>query len=92
MDVVEKLEELKALDRKCSITLGTPAKGGEVKIYFDPSDLEDAQVQVENAYAIFVYARIRDSMLRDGLLGLEGQSFLKPKDIREEVERKAYGR
>ena len=34
-----------------SITIGTPGKGGEIKIYFDSGDLSEAQVRISNAVA-----------------------------------------
>jgi hypothetical protein len=35
-----------------SITLGTPGKGGEIKVYFDSGDLTEAQKRVDNAVQV----------------------------------------
>jgi len=51
------IEELKTLlllitkddDRKDSIEIGTPAKGGSVKVYFNAGKPEQAQELIENA-------------------------------------------
>ena len=40
-----------------SITIGTPSKGGEVKIYFDPADPVDAERRVKEAFRIRELAR-----------------------------------
>ena len=40
-----------------SITIGTPGKGGEVKIYFDPADPADAERRIYEAFRIRDIAR-----------------------------------
>jgi hypothetical protein len=32
-----------------SITIGTPGKGGEIKVYFDSGNLSEAQTRIDNA-------------------------------------------
>lgn len=32
-----------------SITVGTPGKGGEIKVYFDSGNLSEAQTRISNA-------------------------------------------
>jgi hypothetical protein len=39
-----------------SVELGTPSKGGVLKVYFDASKLEDAKQKIDNAAAILEYA------------------------------------
>jgi len=39
-----------------SIELGTPSKGGVLKVYFDSAKLEDAKVRIDNATTILEYA------------------------------------
>lgn len=34
-----------------SITIGTPGKGGEIKVYFDSGNLSEAQSRIDNAVA-----------------------------------------
>ncbi len=34
-----------------SITLGTPGKGGEIKVFFDSGDLTEAQRRIDNIVA-----------------------------------------
>jgi hypothetical protein len=34
-----------------SICIGTPGKGGEIKIYFDSGNLSEAQIRIDNAVA-----------------------------------------
>ena len=40
-----------------SITIGTPSKGGEVKIYFDPADPADAERRIREAFRLREIAR-----------------------------------
>jgi hypothetical protein len=40
-----------------SITIGTPGKGGEVKIYFDPADSVDAERRIREAFRLREMAR-----------------------------------
>ena len=40
-----------------SITIGTPGKGGEVKIYFDPADPADAEKRIYEAFRLRDIAR-----------------------------------
>jgi len=47
-------EEGKFLD---SIEIGTPSKGGAVKVYFDARDPEGAKMKVDNAMMIRIYAK-----------------------------------
>jgi hypothetical protein len=39
-------------ERLCSIEMGTAGKGGVVKVYFDPLDIENAQTILQNTYVI----------------------------------------
>jgi hypothetical protein len=39
-----------------SIELGTPSKGGVLKVYFDSSKPEDAKARISNAAEILNYA------------------------------------
>jgi len=32
-----------------SITIGTPGKGGEIKVYFNSSDLSESQTRIDNS-------------------------------------------
>jgi len=40
-----------------SITIGTPGKGGEVKVYFDPADSADAERRIREAFRLREIAR-----------------------------------
>lgn len=40
-----------------SLTIGTPGKGGEVKIYFDPADTADAERRIYEAFRLRDIAR-----------------------------------
>jgi hypothetical protein len=40
-----------------SITIGTPGKGGEVKVYFDPGDPADAERRIYEAFRLREIAR-----------------------------------
>jgi len=40
-----------------SITIGTPGKGGEIKIYFDPADPADADRRIREAFRLRELAR-----------------------------------
>jgi len=44
------ISAVKTPERKSSITIGTPAKGGEVKIYFDFSKPDDCSMQITQAF------------------------------------------
>lgn len=35
-----------------SITIGTPGKGGEIKVYFNASDLSEAEKRIDNAVQV----------------------------------------
>lgn len=35
-----------------SITLGTPGKGGEIKVYFDSGDLNEAEKRIDAAVQV----------------------------------------
>lgn len=39
-----------------SIELGTPSKGGVLKVYFDSAKIEDAKQRIDNAAEILNYA------------------------------------
>ena len=39
-----------------SIELGTPAKGGGIKVYFDAAKPEDAQIKIQNAIKLRQWA------------------------------------
>lgn len=40
-----------------SIEIGTPSKGGALKVYFNSSNLEEAKMRVNNAYIILEHGR-----------------------------------
>ena len=40
-----------------SIEIGTPGKGGSLKIYFNAADVEDAKTRVRNAFLVRDYAQ-----------------------------------
>lgn len=40
-----------------SIEIGTPGKGGNLKVYFNASDIVTARERIDNAYKLLVYAR-----------------------------------
>jgi hypothetical protein len=58
-DEKELLEKLKALireqDNPDSIEIGTPSKGGAVKIYMNFSDLEACKKKIDNAKEVREY-------------------------------------
>ncbi len=68
-ELTNLLESMRA-ERKCSITLGTAAKGGEIKVYFDPLNPSEAMEIITNAYDIFADMKIQDSRIREGMKGL----------------------
>lgn len=39
-----------------SIEIGTPAKGGALKVYFNAADTADAKIRVQNAFLVRDYA------------------------------------
>ena len=39
-----------------SIELGSPTKGGKIKVYFDAKDVEDAKKKIDNAKLVLDYA------------------------------------
>lgn len=41
---------------KSSIEVGTPAKGGAMKVYYDATNLDEAKKLVDNAAAVLSYA------------------------------------
>jgi hypothetical protein len=45
--------------RPDSVTIGTPAKGGEMKVYYDASNLDQAKILVENAVELLAHARAK---------------------------------
>ena len=40
-----------------SITIGTPSKGGEMKVYFNANNPEDAKLRIDRAVLALEYAR-----------------------------------
>lgn len=40
-----------------SVEIGTPSKGGALKIYFNAADPEDAKKRVSNAFQVRVFAQ-----------------------------------
>lgn len=40
-----------------SLEIGSPSKGGALKIYYDASDIEGGKKRVKNAYTIRSYAQ-----------------------------------
>ena len=40
-----------------SIEIGTPAKGGALKVYFDASKIDEAKERVDNANKILEYGK-----------------------------------
>lgn len=40
-----------------SIELGTPSKGGALKVYFNSSNLDEARMRIENAYKMLELGR-----------------------------------
>ncbi len=50
-----KVEEVK--NYPDSIELGTPSKGGALKIYFDASNPEETKTRIDNANIALEYAR-----------------------------------
>lgn len=54
-----EVEKAKAtVDRRTdSVELGTPSKGGAMKVYFDASNPDEAKTLVDNAYMIREYAQ-----------------------------------
>ena len=44
-------------ERPDSIEIGSPSKGGTLKVYFDAADLDDAEMRVRNGYYIRDIAR-----------------------------------
>jgi len=53
-----EVEKAKAtVDRRTdSVELGTPSKGGAMKVYFDAANPDEARTLVDNAYMIREYA------------------------------------
>jgi hypothetical protein len=68
LDILKDSSEWR--DRKCSITLGTASKGGEIKLYFNPLDPEGTAKIIKEAYDAFAMMKIHDSMVREGAKGL----------------------
>jgi hypothetical protein len=46
-------------ENACSIEIGTPSKGGALKVYFDPENLEDAKKRVDAAAEVRKYAQLK---------------------------------
>lgn len=67
MDTHDAIRELveSLVDRKrCSIEIGTPGRGGVVKIYFDPLNLEECYRIIENAYIVYREMQRYEGILR----------------------------
>jgi hypothetical protein len=43
-------------ERPDSITLSSAARGGEIKVYFNAADMDDARTRIENAILLHEYA------------------------------------
>jgi hypothetical protein len=55
-EIVRHIHENKD-ERKDSVTIGTPSKGGEVKIYFSAARPEEINALIDNAFAARKYAQ-----------------------------------
>jgi len=53
-------------ERPDSIEIGTPGKGGAVKVFFDAGDLDEARRRVANALILCNEARITKTRLESG--------------------------
>lgn len=42
-----------------SIEIGTPSKGGVIKVYFDPENLDEAKQRIDNAIEARRYAQTK---------------------------------
>ena len=49
-------EIIKKVEFPDSVELGTPSKGGVLKVYFDASKLDEAKTRISNAAEILNYA------------------------------------
>jgi len=49
-------EIIKKVEYPDSVELGTPSKGGVLKVYFDASKIDDAKTRISNAAEILNYA------------------------------------
>lgn len=49
-------EILKKVEFPDSVEIGTPSKGGVLKVYFDSSKLDEAKQRIDNAAAVLNYA------------------------------------
>jgi hypothetical protein len=55
--MTEQTHIINRTHRPDSIELGTPGKGGVLKVYFDASNYDEAQELIENATKILAYAK-----------------------------------
>lgn len=54
-----KMEQITKVinERPDSLEMGTPSKGGSLKVYFNANNLEESKKLVDNAIAIREYAK-----------------------------------
>ena len=52
----EEIINIHRTENASSLELGTPSKGGAIKVYFDADKLEDAKRKIDNAIIIRQYA------------------------------------
>jgi len=54
--MAEEIINIHRTENASSLELGTPSKGGAIKVYFDADKLDDAKRKVDNAIMIRQYA------------------------------------
>ena len=54
--MAEEIINIHRTENASSLELGTPSKGGAIKVYFDADKLDDAKRKVDNAILIRLYA------------------------------------
>jgi len=52
----EEIINIHRTENASSLELGTPSKGGAIKVYFDADKLEDSKRKIDNAIIIRQYA------------------------------------
>lgn len=55
--VIDMLIGVLTNQRKDSITIGSASKGGEIKVYFDAGNMEEAKERIDKAMEVRSYAQ-----------------------------------
>ena len=60
----EEIINIHRTENSSSLELGTPSKGGAIKVYFDADKLDDAKRKIDNAIILRAYAAEKMGMVQ----------------------------